>query len=172
MSYFDLFVLPVPKKSLSRYKAFAQIGCDVWMDHGALQYVETLADDVPDGKLTSFPMSVKLKKDEVIAIGYAMYKSRAHRDQVAKKVFADPRMQFDWKTAPFDGQRMIYGGFTKLLGAETKNGVGRKLAKAATPGQASKASKAAGTAKKAAKAPVKRAAASAKVAKPAKPAKK
>ena len=130
MSYLDVFILPVPKKNLKRYKAFVQLSCDVWMDHGALQYVETVGEDVPEGKLTSLPMSVKLKKGEAIAFGYAVYKSRAHRDQVTKKVFADPRMQFDWKKAPFDGQRMIFGGFEQILGAVAK---AKKPAKKATP---------------------------------------
>ena len=129
MSYLDVFILPVPKKNLKRYKAFAQLACDVWMDHGALSYVETVGDDVPAGKLTSLPLSVKLKKDEAIALGYAVYKSRAHRDQVSKKVFADPRMQFDWKKAPFDGQRMIFGGFEQILGAVAKAKAATKKAK-------------------------------------------
>jgi len=117
MSYVDGFVLPVPKKNLAAYRRLAKKAGAVWMEHGALSYVECVGDDVPMGKLTSFPQSVKLKADEIVVFAWIVYKSRKHRDSVNKKVMADPRLasMADPTTHPFDGKRMIFGGFKKLL---------------------------------------------------------
>lgn len=95
----------------------ARLGAKVWREHGALGYNECIADDVKPGKLTSFPQSVKLKKDEVVVFSWIEYKSRAHRDQVNKKVMADPRFNkyMDPKNMPFDGKRMIWGGFKPFV---------------------------------------------------------
>ncbi|MES2906668.1 MAG: DUF1428 domain-containing protein [Pseudomonadota bacterium] len=119
MTYVDGFVLPVPKKNLAAYKKMATLASKVWRDHGALEYVEAIADDVKPGKLTSFPQSVKLKKGEVVVFSYATYKSRAQRDRVMKKVMADPRMKkyMDMKKMPFDGKRMFWGGFKTMIAA-------------------------------------------------------
>ena len=89
--YVDGFILPIPRKNLSKYKKMATSMGKVWMDHGAIDYVECIADDVKPGKVTSFPQSVKLKKGEVVFFSWATYKSRKHRDLVMKKVMADPR---------------------------------------------------------------------------------
>jgi uncharacterized protein YbaA (DUF1428 family) len=118
--YVDGFVVPVPKKKLGAYLSMAKKGRRVWMEHGALEYVECVADDVKVGKRTSFPRSVKLKPGETVVFSYIVYKSRAHRDRVMKKVMADPRladMMSNPKTLPFDAKRMIYGGFATLLSA-------------------------------------------------------
>jgi len=115
MTYVDGFVLPVPKKNKAAYKKMATLASKVWMDHGALSYVEAVADDVKPGKWTSFPQSVKLKKNEVVWFSWITYKSRKHRDAVMKKVMTDKRMdQFMTGKVkmPFDGKRMIFGGFT------------------------------------------------------------
>ncbi len=110
--YVDGFVLPVPKKNLAAYKRLARLAGKVWREHGALQYIECVADDVKPGKYTSFPQSVKLKNDEVVIFAWIVYESRRHRDQVNKKVMQDPRLQgMDPKNAPFDGKRLIFGGF-------------------------------------------------------------
>ena len=111
--YVDGFVLPVPKRKLAAYKAMARKAGKVWMEHGALEYVECIADDVKPGKVTSFPQSVKLKKGETVFFSYVVYKSRAERDRVMKKVMADPRLKdmMDPKNMPFDGKRMFWGGF-------------------------------------------------------------
>jgi uncharacterized protein YbaA (DUF1428 family) len=86
------------------------------MEYGALEYVECIADDVKPGKLTSFPQSVKLKADETVAFSWIVYKSRKHRDTVNAKVMADPRIaSMDPKTMPFDGKRMIFGGFKSIV---------------------------------------------------------
>jgi uncharacterized protein YbaA (DUF1428 family) len=113
MSYVDGFVLPVPKKKLGAYWKMAKLAAKVWKDHGALEYVECVADDVKPGKSTSFPQSVKLKRGEVVVFSYIVYKSRADRDRCMKKVMTDKRLtkMMDPKTMPFDGKRMFWGGF-------------------------------------------------------------
>jgi uncharacterized protein YbaA (DUF1428 family) len=117
MSYVDGFVLPVPKKNVKKYLALAKLAGRVWKDHGALDYCEAVADDVKPGKWTSFPQSVKLKKNETVVFSYILYKSRAHRDRVLKKVMSDPRLtkMMDPKKMPFDGKRMIWGGFKTAI---------------------------------------------------------
>lgn len=116
-NYVDGFILPVPRKNLGAYKRDARLAKKVWLEHGALDYVESMADDVPEGKVTSFPKSVKLKKGEVVFFSWATYKNRKHRDQVMKKVMSDPRMKFDPKKMPFDGKRMFWGGFKTVVKA-------------------------------------------------------
>ena len=115
--YVDGFVLPVPKKNLAAYRAMARKAGKVWMEHGALEYVECMADDVKVGKVTSFPRSVKLRKGETVFFSYIVYKSRADRDRILKKVLADPRLadMMDPKKMPFDAKRMIYGGFKTIV---------------------------------------------------------
>ncbi|WP_295557253.1 DUF1428 domain-containing protein [uncultured Hyphomicrobium sp.] len=115
MSYADGFVLAVPEANIAAYKKLSTKAGKIWMEYGALSYVECVADDVPVGKITSFPRSVKLKEGEVVVFSWITYKSRAHRDAVLKKVMADPRLQADMKNMPFDTKRMIYGGFKVLL---------------------------------------------------------
>ena len=117
MAYVDGFVLPVPKKNIKQYLAIARKAGRVWKDHGALDYCEAVADDVKPGKWTSFPQSVKLKKNETVVFSYIVYKSRADRDRVNKKVMADPRLKpmMDPKAMPFDGKRMIWGGFKTAI---------------------------------------------------------
>jgi uncharacterized protein YbaA (DUF1428 family) len=114
--YVDGFVLPVPAKNRAAYVKMAKLGRKVWMDHGALEYHECVADDVKPGKVTSFPQSVKLKRGEEVWFAWAVYKNRKHRDQVMKKVMSDPRMSgYDPKNMPFDGMRMIWGGFKSVV---------------------------------------------------------
>ena len=115
--YVDGFVLPVPKKNLPAYRRMASTAGKVWREHGALEYIECVADDVKPGKVTSFPQSVKLKRGEVVVFSWIVYKSRAHRDSVNKKVMKDPRIapMMDVKALPFDGKRMFWGGFKVLV---------------------------------------------------------
>ena len=117
MQYVDGFVLPVPKKNLKAYRRMARKAGKVWRDHGALEFRECVADDVKVGKWTSFPRSVKLKRGETVVFSYIVYKSRAERDRVNAKVMKDPRLakMMDPKAMPFDGKRMIYGGFKVLV---------------------------------------------------------
>ena len=117
MSYVDGFVVPVPLKNLAAYRRMAKKAGKVWKEYGALDYKEWIGDDVKVGKLTSFPRSVKLKRGETVVFSWIVYKSRAHRDRVNAKVMKDPRLadMMDPKSMPFDGKRLIYGGFKKLV---------------------------------------------------------
>src|SRR5882724_389222 len=117
--YVDGFVVPVPRTKLAAYRRMAQTAGRVWRDHGALEYIESVADDVKRGKRTSFPRSVKLKPNETVVFSYIVYKSRAQRDAVNAKVMKDPRLagMMNLKTIPFDGKRMIWGGFKPLVQA-------------------------------------------------------
>ena len=117
MRYVDGFVLPVPKKNLAAYRRMAQTAGKVWRDHGALEYIECVADDVKPGKLTSFPQSVKLKPGETVIFAYIVYKSRAQRDRINAKVMNDPRLakMSDPKAMPFDTKRMFWGGFKSVV---------------------------------------------------------
>jgi uncharacterized protein YbaA (DUF1428 family) len=113
--YVDGFVVPVPKDKLDAYKALATRAAAVWKDHGALDYVECLADDVPYGELTSFPRAVQCRDDETVVFAWIIYESRARRDEINAKVMADERMRADMADFPFDGRRMIWGGFEALV---------------------------------------------------------
>jgi uncharacterized protein YbaA (DUF1428 family) len=117
MAYVDGYILPVPKKNIAAYRRMAQAAGKVWREHGALEYVECVADDVKPGKHTSFPQSVKLKAGETVIFAYIVYKSRAQRDRVNAKVMKDPRLakSMDPKAMPFDGKRMFWGGFKVML---------------------------------------------------------
>ncbi len=117
MHYVDGFVLPVPKKNLGAYRRMAKLAGKVWRDHGALEYVECVADDVKPGKVTSFPQSVKLKRGEVVVFSYIVYRGRKQRDRVLKKVMKDKRLakMMDPKKMPFDGMRMFWGGFKGIV---------------------------------------------------------
>ena len=117
MRYVDGFVVPVPVNKLAAYRRMAQKAGKVWMENGALEYVECVADDVKPGKHTSFPQSVKLKSDETVVFSYVVYKSRAQRDRIMARVMKDPRLaeMMDPKTMPFDGKRMFWGGFKTLV---------------------------------------------------------
>ena len=117
MRYVDGYVVPVPKKNVAAYRRMAQKAGKVWRDHGALEYIECVADDVKPGKYTSFPQSVKLKAGETVVFAYIVYKSRADRDRINAKVMKDPRLanMMDPKALPFDGKRMFWGGFKVLV---------------------------------------------------------
>lgn len=117
MSYVDGFVLPVPKTNLAAYRKMARLAGKIWREHGALHYVECVGDDVPEGKVTSFPKAVKLKPGEVVVFSWVVYKSRAERNRIVAKVMADPRLgaNMDPKKLPFDGMRMFWGGFKPIV---------------------------------------------------------
>jgi uncharacterized protein YbaA (DUF1428 family) len=117
MRYVDGYVVPVPKKNVAAYRRMAQKAGKVWRDHGALEYIECIADDVKPGKHTSFPQSVKLKAGETVVFAYIVYKSRAERDRINAKVMKDPRLadMMDPKAMPFDGKRMFWGGFKVMV---------------------------------------------------------
>ena len=112
MAYVDGFVLPVPKDKIDAYKALAKRAGDIWKEHGALDFVECVGDDVPYGKVTSFPRAVLAKEGEIVVFSWIVYRDRAERDAINAKVMADPRLE---KELPFDGKRLIFGGFEMWL---------------------------------------------------------
>jgi uncharacterized protein YbaA (DUF1428 family) len=116
MAYVDGFVIPVPADRLDEYKALARLCAQVWKEHGALASVECTGDDVPYGTLTSFPRAVQAGEGEIVVFSWIVYESRASRDAVMEKVMADPRMKATMEKPPFDGKRMIFGGFEPFLG--------------------------------------------------------
>ena len=115
--YVDGFVVPVPKAKMKAYLSVAKKAGKVWKEHGAVDYRESVADDVKVGKWTSFPRSVKLKRGETVMFSWITYKSRAHRDKVNAKVMKDKRLadMMSGAAMPFDGTRMIYGGFKSIV---------------------------------------------------------
>ena len=117
MSYVDGFVVPVPVANLDAYKKMARRSGKIWMEHGALQYIECVADDVQPGKITSFQQAVQLKKDEAVVFSWIVYRNRRERDRINKKVMSDPRLadMMDPKSLPFDGMRMFWGGFKPIV---------------------------------------------------------
>ena len=117
MTYVDGFVVPVARANIDAYRAMAQKAGAVWKEYGALEYHEFIADDVKPGKWTSFPQSVDLKDDETVVFSWIVYPDRATRDEVNEKVMADPRLkaEMEAENMPFDGKRMIFGGFAPLV---------------------------------------------------------
>ena len=117
MTYVDGFVAAVPTANRDAFIEHARIAADVLKDCGATRTVECWGDDVPDGKVTSFPMAVKKRDDETIVFSWILWPSKEVRDAGMKKMMKDPRMQPDVNPMPFDGKRVIFGGFEMLLEA-------------------------------------------------------
>ena len=117
MHYVDGMVTPVPKAKLADYRKMSRLCGKVWKEHGALEYVECVADDVKPGKTTSFPQAVKLKDGEVVMFSWIVYRNRRDRDRINKLVMADPRLaaMMDPKKMPFDAKRMFWGGFKQMI---------------------------------------------------------
>ncbi len=114
--YVDGFVLAVPKKNLDDYRKMARAAGKIWRKYGALDYRETVADDVPYGKVTSFPRSVERKNSETVVFSWITYKSKADRDRINKKVMEDPKMhELMDMSEIFDSGRMIFGGFKTIV---------------------------------------------------------
>lgn len=118
MAYVDGFVVPVPTCKLDEYRQMAESARKIWLEHGARDFRECVADDVKPGQWTSFPQSVDLKDGETVVFSWIMYDSREDRDRINAAVMKDPRMasMMDAEKMPFDGKRMIYGGFKSLVG--------------------------------------------------------
>jgi uncharacterized protein YbaA (DUF1428 family) len=115
--YVDGFVLPVPTNNIEAYRKMAELAGQVWREHGALEFVECIAEDVKSGEVTSFPQSVKLEADETVVFAWIVYPSREDRDRILDAVLKDPRLAHDPKDMPFDGKRMFWGGFEVLVRA-------------------------------------------------------
>lgn len=118
MSYVDGFVIPVPQRNKDAYLAMARKAAPIFLEHGATRVVETWGDDVPHGKHTDFYGAVKAEEGEVVVFSWIAWPSREARDAGMKKVMEDPRMK-DEPAMPFDGKRMIYGGFQTLLDTDS-----------------------------------------------------
>lgn len=114
--YVDGFVLPVPRNKIEAYRKLAQTCGEIWKEYGALEYIECVADDVKEGKVTSFPQAVKLEPDETVIFSWIVYESRAKRDEVNEKVMNDPRIkEMGPENMPFDSMRMFWGGFETIV---------------------------------------------------------
>jgi uncharacterized protein YbaA (DUF1428 family) len=118
MPYVDGYVIPIPVKNLPAYRRMAQKASEIWMDHGALDYHETVGEDLKTKFGTTFIKLLKLKKGETAIFAWITYKSRKHRDTVNAKVMKDPRLGGPQeKEMPFDMKRMTYGGFNSIVDA-------------------------------------------------------
>jgi uncharacterized protein YbaA (DUF1428 family) len=117
MNYVDGYVVPVPTANKEKYRQVARTASAVFKEYGALTVVECWGDDVPPGKVTSFPMAVQLQPDETAVFSWITWPSKAVRDEGMAKAMADPRLQEGMNPMPFDGKRMIYGGFEVLVSA-------------------------------------------------------
>jgi uncharacterized protein YbaA (DUF1428 family) len=117
MTYVDGFVAAVPTANREKFRKHAADAAAVFKEHGALKVVECWGDDVPDGKVTSFPMAVKCEPGETVVFSWIVWPSREVRDAGMAKVMADPRVQPEVNPMPFDGKRVIYGGFEVLVEA-------------------------------------------------------
>jgi len=115
MNYIDGFVAPVPVANREAYREIATMYAGLFKEHGALSVVECWGDDVPEGKVTSFPMAVRREAGETVVFSWVTWPSRATRDAGWKTLMADSRMQPGRHPEVFDGQRLIYGGFEVLL---------------------------------------------------------
>lgn len=115
MNYVDGFVAAVPTKNKEAYREHAEKAAIVFKEHGALKLVECWGDDVPEGKITSFPMAVKCEPDETVVFSWIIWPSREARNRGMEKVMSDPRLQPDSNPMPFDGKRLIYGGFEMIV---------------------------------------------------------
>lgn len=118
MRYVDGFVLPMPKRSIPFYRRLATKAGTIWREHGALEFRECIGDDLDIKGVVPFARSVRLKRGETVVFSWIVFRSRAHRDRVNKKVMKDPRMnRLASKPMPFDTKRMMYGGFKVLVDA-------------------------------------------------------
>ncbi len=117
MPYIDGFVIPVAKANREAYRKIAEQAAPIFKEHGALKVVECWGYDIPPGKLTSFPLAVKCNEDETVVFSWIVWPSKAARDAGNAKAMADPRMQPGATPMPFDGKRLIFGGFEVMLEA-------------------------------------------------------
>ena len=117
MTYVDGFVAAVPKANRAAYAEYARKSAALFKEHGELKVVESWGDDVPEGKITSFPMAVKCQADEAVIFSWITWASRQARDEAWAKLMKDPRMRREANPMPFDGKRLIYGGFSVIVEA-------------------------------------------------------
>lgn len=113
--YVDGYIIPIKKKNVKIYKKMATLGCKIWMEYGALDYYECIGDELSIPGILPFSKMSQLKKDETVIFAYIVYKSKAHRNMVNKKVMKDPRMQIKPTNMAFDMKRFTVGGFKVLV---------------------------------------------------------
>ena len=113
--YVDGYVLPVPKKKIGAYRKMAQKAGKIWKEYGALQYVECAGDDLKVKMGVPFTKAARARARETVVFSWIVYKSRADRDRINRKVMSDPRLKMDVKSMPFDMKRMAYGGFRTIV---------------------------------------------------------
>jgi len=119
MRYVDGYVIPMPKKNVKAYMLMARKAGKIWMEHGALEYRECVGEDLKVKGLATFPATMKSKSNETVVFSWIVFKSRAHRDSVNKKVISDPRLaKITPKSMPFDMKRMVCGGFQAMVDLE------------------------------------------------------
>jgi uncharacterized protein YbaA (DUF1428 family) len=111
----DGFVAAVPNDNKEKFKKHAEAAAEVFIENGALEVVECWGDDVPPGKLTSFPLAVQCKDDETVVFSWIIWPTRDIRNQAMKQAMEDPRLQPDINPMPFDGKRLIFGGFAPIV---------------------------------------------------------
>lgn len=115
MTYVDGFIAAVPTDNKESFRQHADKAAEVFKEYGALQVIECWGDDVPDGEVTSFPMAVKRQPNETVVFSWILWPSRDVRNRGMEQVMADPRLQPEANPMPFDGKRLIYGGFEILV---------------------------------------------------------
>jgi uncharacterized protein YbaA (DUF1428 family) len=123
LPYIDAIVTPVPRAKLDTYKRMSKEWGEAHIKRGALYYSDAISDDAQPGKVTSFPQALHLKDDEVIALGWVVYKSKADRDRISKEVMEHPQFKasMDPSKMPFDGKRMFWGGFETVIGIPARH---------------------------------------------------
>lgn len=115
MAYIDGFLVPVPKAKKDAYKALAEVAAPIWIEYGAIDYVEAWGDDIQPGKTNDFRTAVIAQEDEEVVFSWIIWPSKEVRDEANPKIMADPRLKMEGQEMPFSGARMIYGGFTPLV---------------------------------------------------------
>lgn len=122
MSYIDGFVIPVPKANKQKFTEFAEMADKVFMELGASRILECWEDDVSDGKVTDFRRAVQAKEDEAVLFSWIEWPDKATRDANMEKIMklfeSDPRFDPEINPVPFDGKRMIFGGFVPVVKLE------------------------------------------------------
>ena len=115
--YIDGFVIPVPRKKLAAYKRMSRKAGRIWLEHGALEFRETVAEDPAPEGVVPFARVARSKPGEVVVFSFTAFRSRAHRDRVNAKVMQDPRVlaMMSEEQMPFDAKRMVYGGFSVMI---------------------------------------------------------
>ena len=122
MTYFEGFVAAVPEANREAYRQHAAGAASIFQEFGVKRHVEAWDSDIPEGKVTDFRMAVNAKPDEKIVFAWFEYPDKATRDSVNAKMMTDPRMKEMGESMPFDGKRMIYGGFDAIVEEGSERG--------------------------------------------------